>query len=276
MDQLNDQYQSAHLCIVNAPKLDPPNFEHRVDLIHLSEVTHDAVSRIKEDLVRLDWKAVEHFAPYQSLQPGKVALVIDELYQPIMTDINSNQWSSLHALLGTGAKIVWVTAGSQFRVTNPTGSLIHGLARTVRAEDPTISLTTLDVESSLGPKTSWAIDAVLKSVHNPPPKKRIDSEYVERNGIIYVSRILPDDPVNLAEKEDNDGAEPISMPLHKSPNTIRYRCERVGTLDSLRYTEVSASELHLPANCVEVELYAAGLNFKVSTKIWSQWKDASH
>lgn len=43
---------------------------------------------------------------------------------------------------------------------------------------------------------------------------------------------------------------------------IRLQCERVGTTDSLIYSEVAPHELPLDDNKVEVEVYAAGLNYK--------------
>ena len=148
------------------------------------------------------------------------------------------------------------------RTTNPDGAMIHGLARTVRAEDPSVNLTTLDVESASGSTTVWAIDEILKSLQGSPPKKRVESEYVERDGVIYVSRVRPDEAVNQAETDYTNGAEPEVMSLHDASSTIRYRSERPGTLDSLHYAEISAEELSLGENRVEVELSAAGVNFK--------------
>ena len=43
---------------------------------------------------------------------------------------------------------------------------------------------------------------------------------------------------------------------------VRVRCERFGTIDLVCYTEIAAKELPVKDNCVEVELAAAGLNFK--------------
>lgn len=43
---------------------------------------------------------------------------------------------------------------------------------------------------------------------------------------------------------------------------IQMQCERLGTIDSLYYTEVDSQELPLPDGCVEVEIAAASLNFK--------------
>ena len=86
---------------------------------------------------------------------------------------------------------------------------------------------------------------------------------MERNDIIYVSRILPDPLMTQAEKNEAMGAGFVPLlSLHDSQTTIRLRCECIGTLESLHHVETAAHELPLQDKCVEVELAAAGLNFK--------------
>jgi len=159
-----------------------------------------------------------------------------------------------------------VTTGSQFEVTKPENSLIHGLSRTIRAEDPLVSLVTLDTQSSSGAETIAAIDQTLKYLEKPTHNIPMENEFVERGGVLYISRIRPDEKTNRAEKDERNGAELQIMNLHESETCIRLRCERLGTLDSLRWAEISDRELPLPDHMVEVEIFAAGLNFKV--RIW--------
>jgi hypothetical protein len=97
----------------------------------------------------------------------------------------------------------------------------------------------------------------------PAPRTHMENEFVERRGVIHVSRILPDDLINRAKDEDISGAEPQLQSLHDRDSSVRLRCERLGNIDSLHFAEVSATELPLKDDCVEVEIFAAGLNFKV-------------
>ena len=250
-------FRSAYLCRAAGSS----NAAGQITLIHLAEES-TVSEQIKKGLTGLNWQVAVH-SP-DNIQPGSIALVVDELTAPVLKEITPDRWRSLQDLLTSGVRILWVTAGSQYVVNNPDSALIHGLGRTVRAEDPSVSLTTLDVESSSSSKTLWAIDEILHSLQGDPPKKSIESEYVERNGVIYVSRIRPDEAIDQAERDDTNGAEPQILSLHDAPSTVRYQCERPGTLDSLHYAEVAAEELPLGENRVEVEIFAAGLNFKVS------------
>ncbi|KAM0794183.1 hypothetical protein BDR22DRAFT_827160 [Usnea florida] len=67
---------------------------------------------------------------------------------------------------------------------------------------------------------------------------------------------------SIAEEDDMNGADPVSTVLHDLQTTVRMRAECLGTLESLCFAEVDSEELPLKDGCVEVELFAAGLNFK--------------
>lgn len=252
-------FQSAYLSV--AGSISSGSSLH-VDMVHFSR-EKTISSEIRESLTGHGWEISEHLLPTEPLPPKNIVLVVDELSSPILSSIRVDQWQTLQQLINGRSRILWVTTGSQLDVTNPDNALIHGLARTVRAEDPSINLTTLDVESSSSDQTIEAINTILKSLQIPPPRTHMENEFVERHGIINISRILPDELINRAETDDSHGAEIKVMPLHESETCIRLRCERVGTLDSLCYAEVSARELPLKDHCVEIEIVAAGVNFKV-------------
>ncbi|KAL8683912.1 MAG: hypothetical protein Q9186_000123 [Xanthomendoza sp. 1 TL-2023] len=234
---------------------------NKVNLIRFSDST-PVTKKIANDLQDLGWDLTEHNGSFESFNPKSTVLVMDDLSSALLPTIREDQWDGIKALTQLGARILWVTEGSQLDVTHPERAMAHGLFRTVRAEDPSVSVTTLDVESASGPATLGAIDNILKSLRQPAPKTHIENEFVERNGVISVCRILPDHRVNHAEKEDRSGADLQTRNIHEAETTIRMQCERLGTIDSLCYTEVDSQELPLPDGCVEVEIAAAGLNFK--------------
>ena len=237
----------------------PPR--NQVNLVRFSSSTR-VTEEVEDGLKRLGWDVAEHRAPFETLEPKSTVLVMDDLSSALFPTIREEQWEGIKALTQVGSRILWVTQGSQLDVTEPDRAMAHGLFRTVRAEDPSVSVTTLDVESASGNRTVGAIDRILKSLQQPPPKTRIENEYVERGGVISTCRILPNHAVNHAEKEDRQGGDLQIRDLHGAETCIRLQCERLGTIDSLCYTEVKAAELPLPDGCVEVEIAAAGLNFK--------------
>lgn len=235
---------------------------HRVDLVHLRNTT-DVTSKLRAALVQLGWQINEHFPPFPNLRPASTVLLLDELSSPVLSAVTSNQWQAIKELTSKANKLLWVTAGSQFEVSKPDNALIHGLLRTVRSEDPLLRLMTLDTQYSSGVETVTAIDQTLKYLEKAIHKWPIETELVERRGVLYISRVRPDEGTNQAEKNERNGADLRIQNLHENEKIVRLRCERLGTLDSLRYAEVSDKALPLRDHLVEVEIFAAGLNFKV-------------
>lgn len=219
-------------------------------------------TQIKAGLESFGWEVVEHKLPIDNLRFKGPILVLDDLSSSVLPSMREDQWEALRTLTSMGNRILWVTEGSQLEVTMPENAMIHGLARTIRAEDPSISITTLDVEHGSGKTTIPTINTILKFLEKPTPKTHIDHEFVERRGILHISRILPDHLVNKVVKEERHGAELVTRSLRDANTTIRLICERLGTLDSLCYAEIGSEELPLGDNRVEVEIATSGLNFK--------------
>lgn len=144
------------------------------------------------------------------------------------------------------------------QVTEPENAMIHGLCRTVRAEDPSVAVTTLDVQNPEGVHTASTISTILDHIQRRGPLT--EHEFVERAGIIHVSRVLPNYAVNEMSEERVHGRVFGEVKLFDQTSTVRLISERLGTLDALQFNEIG--EIPLGPNRVEVELEAAGLNFK--------------
>ena len=221
---------------------------------------------IEHSLSDLGWHVTTH--PYTALDlpAGSCVLVLDDIHSPVLPNISSAQWNALQKLISCGKKILWVTAGSQFEVSNPQSALFHGLARSARAEDPALVLKTLDIESGSSGSTPTTINKVLLALQSPAPSDRIDNEYCERRGIIYTSRVMPDNLINQANHDCASGAVPQLKYLHGNTSCVRLQCERLGALESLHFSEVAVEEA-LEDDFVEVEIYAAGVNYKVPSSL---------
>ncbi|KAL8910070.1 MAG: hypothetical protein Q9171_004624 [Xanthocarpia ochracea] len=121
------------------------------------------------------------------------------------------------------------------------------------------NLTTLDVQSSTSPATAQAIEQVLGLLkHNAT----VETEYMERNGVLRVSRIMPDTSLNAFRNAEEDGLEPIVKGFHETEAQVQLRAERLGTLQSLQWCETKVCETPLAAGNIEVEVMAVGVNFK--------------
>lgn len=210
----------------------------------------------------LGWTVRTHSHPFMSTSFEGITMVLDDDMLPLLSTVSQEQWATLQAIFNSQNRILWVTEGSQLDVTKPERAQIHGLMRTIRDEDPGINLTTLDVESMHGEHTISAVNCILCFIQEATFRTTGDYEFVERSGTIHISRVLPDDAVNKFSKAEEEGAEPITRSLHDTESGIRLNCERIGNLDSLHFHEISRSPTPLQQDEVEIEIAAAGLNFK--------------
>lgn len=190
---------------------------------------------------------------------GAVILILDELSNPILTQANEKQWGVIKGLVNSGNPLLWVTKGAQYPVTDPDNAMVHGLFRVARHENGMAKLTTLDVQSSTSPATSHAIAQVLGLLKRD---NSIETEYMERNGMLYVQRIMPDTTVNNFRHAEVDGLEPIVKDFHGTEAQVQLHAERLGTFQSLTWNETDKGEGSIDAGNIEVEVMAVGVNFK--------------
>ncbi|XDG09707.1 hypothetical protein ABKA04_009322 [Annulohypoxylon sp. FPYF3050] len=222
-------------------------------------VSHNLQATLQESGWDLQTASIERLAVES--ESNSVTLVIDELFNPVMTNISESQWEALKQVIGTSRPLLWVTKGSQTsQVTDPSNAMIHGLFRVVRREDPQARLVTLDVQSATSSATVWAIDQVLKKIRSGTDG---ETEYAERAGIILQQRIRPDVALNdFKTATSGKGLNPVVMGLHENEAQVRIQAEKIGTLQSLTWCETAVGEVPVEPGMVEIEVMAVGVNFK--------------
>ena len=233
----------------------------RLDVLLFKPLTETDESII-DRLETLGWKVSKHTHPFETHIFDGVVLILLDLRTPFLSNIEEDHWASLQRLFNSQNKILWVTEGSQRDVTKPESAQIHGLMRTIRDEDPSINFTTLDVQSIRSNYTALAIHAILKHIRDSTFEKTGDYEFVERDGNFFISRVMPDNAMNKFAQAERDGTELATESFCGRNSHIRLFCERVGDLNSLIYNEISRTETQLQENEIEIEVAAAGLNFK--------------
>lgn len=260
----------GYLAGVTSDSQSQPGQKGHIVLIRLSSghVENEGVLSVLSSLRELGWRVDEQDAETaETITSKSTVLVLDEVVGPVLTMASETQWDSIKNLVRSECSILWVTSGSQMAVTDPERAIVHGLFRTIRAEEPALRLMTLDVESVATAETLTnaveAVDTVLKITHEPLKPQHNDFEYTERGGVLHINRVLQDEALNRAKFEDApQGARPARrVDIHDADATVRLVTEQTGSLDSLHFVEVETSA-EIGPDAVEIELHAAAVNFK--------------
>lgn len=159
-------------------------------------------------------------------------------------------------LLKSTRNIVWITRGSLMDVTCPEQALVLGLARSARSENPDMRLTVLDVDPTSCCTSSAALTMQLLD------KKVQENEIAERDGILYIPRIMANNQLN-AKIPDGVGAAPSLQPLYQANRPLALRIGRPGLLETLHFSDDLEIALEpLGADDLELEVKASAINFR--------------
>ncbi|KAI0853135.1 putative polyketide synthase [Daldinia vernicosa] len=234
----------------------------RIELLNFNEDNKSTTKEIVHELSKLGWEVGHHSAPFEAVLPGNTMLVLDELCGPAVSNFTESQWVGLRGLLSRDCRVLWVSRGGQMAVTNPECGLIQGFKRSICNENPNAIIMTLDVESSSGMNTITAIDQTLRQLTTTKTTVMTDTEFIERDGSLCVERIVPDNPINEQESGIVQGPKAEEHSLFDHRSCVRLIANHLGSLDSLCYSEVSEGDIPLTVGDIEVDIYAASLNFK--------------
>ena len=216
-----------------------------------------------EKINSLGSSTTEHYLPFESIPQKSTVVILTELGKPALSSITAAQWKGLQTLINLECRVIWVTSGAFMDVINPDRAMVLGLARTLRNENPEQTLITLDVdrESCIG--SAEAILHIVAQLNSSSSPTLAETEFVERQGVLHISRLRPDDRLNDIEQSLSPGRESSLESLHDHSSCVRLVSDRAGTLDSLHYAEVSTEEIPLQHDFAEIQIHAASMNFKV-------------
>ena len=242
-----------------------PKFESEVVII-CNEATQQLLISAVKDLIS---DATEKAPVVGSLgkveTDGKLCIVLSELDQSVVSKMNATTFQAIQKMT-SAAGILWAVRGAYTESQNPDAEMAIGMARSIRSET-LLKFATLDLGTSPQLSNTGTAVKILevfqKTFASHAPVVGAEMEYQERNGQLFVPRIINDpDMDKLVHQETQPSSAPDLQPFAQPGRPLKIAIETAGALDTLYFADDLAHGTPLPDYEVEIEIKATSMNFK--------------
>jgi acyl transferase domain-containing protein/NADPH:quinone reductase-like Zn-dependent oxidoreductase len=225
------------------------------------------LSKLQHSVEELTGKAPRTVS-LKDVKPGaRVYIILEELSHSLLDNISPSDFALLQELITTAKGILWVVQGAYRDSDSPNGNMAIGLARTVRAETG-LKFATLDLDQqrkdSTSPDAAGVTFEAFTSVFCPSRESsdEPDMEYMERDGTLYIPRVVADGEMNKFVHQQLRESEPELQLFRQKDRPLKMTIGNPGLLDTLHFIDDYTLSGPLPDDYVEIDVKAVGLNFK--------------
>lgn len=203
-----------------------------------------------------------------SIPQNSRIIVLADLESDFLAKINSEEFDGLKEIFRKASSLLWVTAGGLIDGSDPKAALMVGLMRAITTEMPLVKFACVDMDSDYDKTSDVTAEMILskeEELQGDSKSESIDGEYVLKDGVFHVSRLVPDISLNerfLEQEELVSTTDLVPLEMQK-PMGIGF--DQAGLLSSLYFKEDKDFSLPLNEEWIEIETRAVGLNVKVST-----------
>lgn len=237
-----------------------------VVIVHKPSASQDLVTELQKCLAETTGKQPGVASFDEVKADGKTCIILNELEDFLLENPSPTDFHTIQSIVTTAKGILWVGRGAYRDSMSPASNMAIGLARTVRSET-SLRFATVDLSPSAIPEDSNAgaakaiVDvfaaAFTSSAEDP------HMEYMERDGMLYTPAVVNDGPMDKFVHQQLSGvSEPEPQPFHQKDRPLKMTIGNPGLLDTLHFIDDYTLSGPLKDDHVEIEVKAAGLNFK--------------
>ena len=192
-----------------------------------------------------------------------MVISILELEQQLLATITPVEMDLLRQITDTVSDLVWLTGSNYIAGSSPNLTLASGLSRALMLEIPALRFVVLDV----GDAAKITEEHDCKRICSEVERSLImnddldDKEFVSRNGILHVSRFVPDDGLN-GRFSQRQNLEPSEMTLEDA-SPAKLAIKTLGNMDTIYFQQETESRAEIPSGDVDIDVKAVSLNAKV-------------
>lgn len=193
-------------------------------------------------------------------------IVLEEIQNSVLVDMRPEQFDGLKKLVSSASSILWVTGGDLAVGKNPILAMAHGINTVLMNENSirNLKFATFDIDYTSAVQSfdlAKPITDVWTTVVAAANRATCETDFILKNGVICISRVVPDMELNGEFSLDmGTGRDEQDFPAF---GNVQLALETPGLLDTVYFREKPTCDITLGVDEVEIEVKAVGLNMKV-------------
>lgn len=206
-----------------------------------------------------------HMSQLSEQHMRKPCISLLEVDKAVLFNMASSTFEKVKSLLLSTPCLLWITTGAQKTVENPTMAPFIGLARTIRSEDSSKRITTLDLGTISNQNEVTVSASAIRAVFNWSSVQHnvgevTEVEYSLREGRLYGARLNPLDGLNSVIEKGKDEAIHIeSIPIEQIREPVELMVGHVTDISSTYFVRTEPDSQILGANDVRISVESTNI-----------------
>ncbi|KAL7931844.1 polyketide synthase [Trichoderma chlorosporum] len=190
-----------------------------------------------------------------------VCISLLEMEHEFLATISSEDMNRFRKITDNVGDLLWLTGANMLSVPNPDLTLSSGLSRALMLEQPALRYAILDVGADIC--NPHFMESICNNISAALAFRYAtdDHEFIQKNGILYISRFAPDVELNALFRQRMT-PEPMKRVALGEVGPAKLSIGQVGLTDTIHFQQASERKTTPPAGFVDVDLRAVGLNAK--------------
>ncbi|KIX10093.1 uncharacterized protein Z518_01174 [Rhinocladiella mackenziei CBS 650.93] len=219
-----------------------------------SAIVNELSQWVEKEVTRISLDAVSK----SHVPPGSLVISLLEYEEPLLARSSGDDMEKIKIITDNAARLIWVTSGDLIQGSRPEFGLVLGLSRAVMTEQPSLKWLTFDIDD-VAASPQQTTQNILSALSSTTSGAQDDYEFVQKDGVIYVSRFAPDDNLNKIFRQAQ-GNEHLDISV-KEAKPVQLDIKETGNFDTIYFKQVMVPAILDPMD-VQISLRTVSLNAK--------------
>jgi NADPH:quinone reductase-like Zn-dependent oxidoreductase/malonyl CoA-acyl carrier protein transacylase/SAM-dependent methyltransferase len=198
---------------------------------------------------------------------GKVCICLDEASQSFIQQMDAERFYQVREAISASRGLLWVVrSGNADDDVSPNASLMAGLGRSIRSENQSKRLITVDLDGENPLSATEAATTIFNvfqnSFRNEDEGTKGDWELRERNGRLMIPRMVEDVAANQFIARETKELTPELQLFEQPGRPLKLEIGIPGFLDTLRFVDDPTFLTPIGDDEVDIHVAASGVNFR--------------